>query len=238
MPILLLKNISKYYGSTPVLENLSLDVALGRFMCLLGSSGSGKTTLLRLIAGLENLDDGKIFINEKLCSEGRILLVPPSKRDIGFIFQELALWPHMTVYENIAFGLKIKKSKNIKSIISETLEFLGIGDQAKKYPSQLSGGQQQLVAIARSLVLNPKILVMDEPLANLDVKLKSKIRSQIKDLTEKFSITIIYVTHDHHEAFLLADEIAVIHQGKIKAIGTPEEIKKSTDNYVREFIEF
>lgn len=238
MPILSLKNISKYYGPTPVLKNLSLNVSTGHFMCLLGSSGSGKTTLLRLIAGLENLDDGEIIINEKLCSKGRSILIPPANRDIGFIFQDLALWPHMTVFENIAFGLKVQKAPNIKSTIEETLEFLGISDQTKKYPSQLSGGQQQLVAIARSLVLNPKILVMDEPLANLDVKLKSKIRNQIKELTKKFAVTIVYVTHDHLEAFLLADDIAVIHQGNIKAIGTPDEIKKSDDEDVRAFIEF
>ena len=237
MILLSLKNIYKHYGQIPVIENLSLDVQEGCFMCLLGSSGSGKTTLLRLIAGLDNPDNGKIFLKSKPASENQQILILPSEREIGFIFQDLALWPHMSVYQNIAFGLKIQKCKNINAVISETLDFFGLGEYHNKYPGQLSGGQQQLVAIARSLVLKPKILLMDEPLANLDVKLKSKIRNQIKNLKDKFSVTVIYVTHDHHEAFKLADEIAVIHQGKIEEIGTPEEIKRTENSYVKEFIE-
>ena len=237
MTILSLQNIYKHYGQIPVIENLSLDVPEGCFMCLLGSSGCGKTTLLRLIAGLDKPDNGKIFINGKPASENQQILLSPSKREIGFIFQDLALWPHMSVYNNIAFGLRIKKSEDIDTVISETLDFFGIGGYHNKYPGQLSGGQQQLVAIARSLVLKPKILLMDEPLANLDVKLKSKIRNQIKNLKDRFSVTIIYVTHDHREAFQLADEIAIIHQGKIEEIGTPAEIKRTENDYVKEFIE-
>ncbi len=237
MTILPLQIIYKHYGQIPVIENLSLNVPEGCFMCLLGSSGCGKTTLLRLIAGLDNPDNGKIFINGKPASENQQILLPPSKREIGFIFQDLALWPHMSVYNNIAFGLKIKKYENIDTVISETLDFFGIGGYQNKYPGQLSGGQQQLVAIARSLVLKPKILLMDEPLANLDVKLKSKIRNQIKNLKDRFSVTIIYVTHDHREAFQLADEIAVIDQGKIEEIGTPAKIKRTKNSYVKEFIE-
>ncbi len=237
MPIVSLQNISKSYGTTPVINNLSLNINEGQFTCLLGSSGSGKTTILRLIAGLEKPDDGKIFLNGKLVSEKERILIPSSQRETGFIFQDLALWPHFTFYENIAFGLEVKKADKIKSKISEILDFFGIDGQRNKYPSQLSGGQQQLVAIARSLVLNPKILLMDEPLANLDVKLKSKIRKQIKDLINNFSVTIIYVTHDHHEAFNLADEIVVLNEGKIEAIGSPEEIQQSENAYVKEFIE-
>jgi len=237
MTILSLQNIYKHYGQASIIENLSLDVHEGCFMCLLGSSGSGKTTLLRLMAGLDKPDDGKIFINGKPASENHQILIPPSNREIGFIFQDLALWPHMSVYNNIAFGLKIKKCDNIDTIIAETLDFFGIGEHQNKYPGQLSGGQQQLVAIARSLVLKPKILLMDEPLANLDVKLKSKIRNQIRTLKDRFSVTTIYVTHDHREAFQLADEIAVIHQGKIEDIGTTAEIKRTENGYVKEFIE-
>jgi len=237
MKILSLQDISKQYGQIPVIEKLSFDVSEGTFMCLLGSSGCGKTTLLRLIAGLDNPDKGKILIKGRPASENQQILLPPSKREIGFIFQDLALWPHMTVYKNIALGLKINKYANRDAVISEMLDFFGIGHYQNKYPSQLSGGQQQLVAIARSLVLKPKILLMDEPLANLDVKLKSKIRSQIKNLKDRFSVTVIYVTHDHHEAFQLADKIAVIHQGKIEEIGTPAEINNTKNVYVKEFIE-
>ncbi len=237
MPVALLENVSKSFASTPVLNNLSVAFKEGELICLLGSSGSGKTTILRLLAGLESADSGKIYVNGKLASEDDRILLPPAARGIGFIFQDLALWPHMTVYENIAFGLKVKKIKNTTETISEILIFLGIEGHKHKYPSQLSGGQQQLVAIARSLVLNPKILLMDEPLVNLDVKLKSKIRAQIKEVIKNFSVTIIYVTHDHHEAFNLADDIMVINEGKIVENGTPQEIRRSNNPFVREFIE-
>jgi len=239
MPIVSLQNISKSFGKTPIINNISLNFSKGKFICLLGSSGSGKTTILRLMAGLEKLDDGKIYLNGKLVNEKGRILIASSQREIGFIFQDLALWPHLTVYENIAFGLKIKKAEKAKisAKISEILDFFCIEGHQNKYPNQLSGGQQQLVAIARSLVLNPQILLMDEPLANLDVKLKSKIRNQIKNLTKDFSITIIYVTHDHHEAFKLADEIVIINDGKIVEIGAPEEIHKSENTFVKEFIE-
>jgi len=237
MMIISLQNISKSYGPSPVLKNISLNIVEGKFTCLLGSSGSGKTTILRLIAGLENADTGKIYFIGTLANENKRILIPSSQREIGFIFQDLALWPHFTVYENIAFGLEVKKTDKIKSKISEILDFFGIDGQRNKYPSQLSGGQQQLVAIARSLVLNPKILLMDEPLANLDVKLKSKIRKQIKDLINNFSVTIIYVTHDHHEAFNMADEIVVLNEGKIEEVGSPDKIQQSKNAYVKEFIE-
>lgn len=237
MPIVSLQNISKSFGKTPVIKNISLNFAEGKLSCLLGSSGSGKTTILRLIAGLEKADDGKIYLNGKSANENGKIIIPSSQREIGFIFQDLALWPHLTVYKNIALGLKVKKEERAKSKISEILDFFGLEDHKNKYPNQLSGGQQQLVAIARSLVLNPKILLMDEPLANLDVKLRSKIRNQIKNLTNDFSVTIIYVTHDHHEAFKLADEIVVINDGKIEEIGAPKDIQKSENIFVKEFIE-
>jgi len=240
MPIVSLQNVTKSFGKTSVIKDMSLNFGESKFSCLLGSSGSGKTTILRLIAGLEKPDQGKIYLNNKLASEDRKILVQPSQRESGFIFQDLALWPHLTVYENIAFGLKIipgNTDEKIRSNISEILNFFGIYGHQQKYPNQLSGGQQQLVAIARSLVLKPKILLMDEPLANLDVKLKSKIRNQIKNLSHVFSISIIYVTHDHHEAFNLADEIVVINEGNIEAIGCPEDIRKTENTFIKEFIE-
>jgi len=237
MPIASLQNVTKYFGKTPVIKQISLNFDEGKFTCLLGSSGSGKTTILRLTAGLDKPDSGKIYLNGKLASEDKRILIPPAQRETGYIFQDLALWPHLTVYENIAFGLKLKKAENTKSTISEILDFFGILGHQHKYPSQLSGGQQQLVAIARSLVLKPKILLMDEPLANLDVKLKSKIRNQIKNLINNFPVSIIYVTHDHHEAFNLADEIVIINEGKVVEIGTTADIRKSENIFVKEFIE-
>ena len=237
MPIASLKNVSKRFGETQVLQNVSLEFAEGKFTCLLGASGSGKTTILRLLAGLEKPDAGEIYLHDKLVSKHGEIVVPASQRETGFIFQDLALWPHMTVYENIAFGLKIKKMQNAAEKIKELLDFFNLKGLEKRYPNQLSGGQQQLAAIARSLALNPKILLMDEPLASLDVKLKSKIRAEIKGLTDNFSVSVIYVTHDHHEAFKLADEIIVINDGTIEAQGTPDEIKNTQNAFVREFIE-
>jgi ABC-type Fe3+/spermidine/putrescine transport system ATPase subunit len=237
MPIASLKNVSKRFGETEVLKNISLEFEEGKFTCLLGASGSGKTTILRLLAGLEKPDAGEIYLHDNTVSKNGEIVIPASQREIGFIFQDLALWPHMTVYENIAFGLKIKKMQNPGEKIEELLDFFNLKGMGKRYPSQLSGGQQQLAAIARSLALNPKILLMDEPLASLDVKLKSKIRAEIKGLTDNFSVSVIYVTHDHHEAFRLADQIIVINEGKIEAQGTPVEIKNSQNPFIKEFIE-
>ncbi len=238
--IVSLQQIRKSFSNTTVLKKINLDLAEGAFTAILGSSGSGKTTLLRLIAGLEKPDTGTIHINGRLVSKDNRILVPPAQRETGFIFQDLALWPHLTVYENIALGLRIKTNRqeaDIAATIAKMLEFFGIAEHQHKYPGQLSGGQQQLVAIARSLALEPKLLLMDEPLANLDVKLKVRIRKQIKNLTRQFSVSIIYVTHDHLEAFNLADEIVVIDSGRVIESGTPEDIKNSQNTFVREFIE-
>jgi len=215
MPIISLKNISKTFKNRPILNNISLEIAEGKITCLLGNSGSGKTTILRLIAGLEKPAIGEITIANTLVSKDKKILTPPSQREIGFIFQDLALWSHMTVYDNIAFGLKLKKSQNIEQKVVEILEFFGLKEYKNSYPNQISGGQQQLVAIARSLVLKPKILLMDEPLANLDIHLKKKMRNQIKELRDRFNISIIYVTHDHEEAYALADEIFMVENGNI-----------------------
>jgi len=233
-----LKNISHSYGKNKVFQNLDLTIEAHKLTCLLGSSGSGKTTLLRLIAGLEIPQSGKIIVNDKIYTNGLKITVTPEKRNVGFVFQDLALWSHFTVYKNIAFGLSEKKEKNIKEKVLEMLKFFGIEEQAGKYPHQLSGGQRQLTAISRSLVLQPEILLMDEPLANLDVKLKRKILEHIIKLKEKFNITIVYVTHDHREAFAISDKIVVLNEGKIEDAGTPEEIKNSDNKYVKYFLEY
>ena len=238
MSLIELQHITHAYDGKPVIEDLSLSVGAGELTCFLGSSGSGKTTLLRLIAGLETPREGKILIDGKTVSVAGGIVVPPYRRDLGFIFQDLALWPHFTVYENIAFGLKERKAKNIRETVYRMLGFFGLQEHAKKYPHQLSGGQQQLTAIARSLVLDPKILLMDEPLANLDVKLKRKILDHIRGLKENFDLTLVYVTHDHREAFSIADRVMVLNEGKVEESGTVEQIKRSDNAYIKYFLEF
>ncbi len=238
MPMIELQNIDHSYGNKSVLENFSLKIGSNGLTCLLGSSGCGKTTVLRLIAGLEIPKSGKVIIENKIVSENGKIIVPPHKRNTGFIFQDLALWPHFTVYRNIAFGLIEQKEKDVKQSVYKMLEFFGLQSLAGKYPHQLSGGQKQLVAISRSLVLNPTVLLMDEPLANIDVKLKRKILDHIIELKRNFNITIVYVTHDHREAFAIADNIVIMNEGKIEDAGTVEQIKRSGNQYVKYFLEY
>ena len=238
MPIIELKNITHAYGKKRVLENISLNIEPGKLTCLLGGSGSGKTTILRLIAGLEIPEKGKIYIENKLVTDDSKILIPSNKRNLGFIFQDLALWPHFTVFENIAFGLKERSTQQIEQKVSEILSFFDLLAFAEKYPHQLSGGQQQLVAISRALVLEPKILLMDEPLSGLDVKLKRKILEYIKDLKKNFDVTLVYVTHDHREAFAIADQIIVLNEGKLVEAASAKEIKHSENEYVKYFLEY
>ncbi len=233
-----LKNITHSYGTKKILKDLNLNIEANKLTCLLGSSGSGKTTILRLIAGLEAPRNGKIIVNNNIYTENSRIIISPEKRNIGFVFQDLALWSHFSVYKNIAFGLREKKERNVKEKVFEILNFFGIEEYSKKFPHQLSGGQQQLVAISRSLVLKPKILLMDEPLANLDVKLKRKILEHINKLKQKFNITIVYVTHDHREAFTISDNIIILNEGKIEGSGTTRQIKNSDNEYVRYFLEY
>jgi len=233
-----LKNISHSYGKNAVLHDFNLKLQANKLICLLGSSGSGKTTILRLIAGLETPQKGEITIDDNCLSKSGELLVEAHRRNIGFIFQDLALWPHFSVYKNIAFGLQQRKEQNIKESVLGMLDFFGLQKHADKFPHQLSGGQKQLVAISRSLVLSPKILLMDEPLANIDVKLKRKILDYIKSLKQKFNLSIVYVTHDHREAFAIADEVLVLNEGKIEDTGTVEQIKNSDNKFVKYFLEY
>ncbi len=237
-PVIQFRNCTKLFGSKTVLHNISFEVnEENSFTTIIGKSGSGKTTLLRLVAGLEKLNDGRIYINGKIVSEGKKIIVPPHERNVGFIFQDLALWPHFTVYQNIEFGLKQKKIPDYKSIIMQMLDEFGIADLKKNYTHQLSGGQQQLVALARSMVLQPKLLLMDEPLANLDVKLKTQMRKRIKQLVKEKDISIFYVTHDHKEAMEMSDKMMVLNEGAIAYYGTPEQSIYSDNVFLKEFME-
>ena len=238
MPIIELSNIAHAYGTKRVLRQLSLNIEANQLTCLLGGSGSGKTTILRLIAGLEIPQSGVITIANQIVTKNKQITIPPHQRNLGFIFQDLALWPHFTVYKNIVFGLIERKEENVKESVYKMLDFFGLQEYADKYPHQLSGGQQQLVAISRSLVLKPKILLMDEPLANLDVKLKRKILEHIKNLKQNFDLTIVYVTHDHNEAFAIADNVVVLNDGIIEKTGNVQQIKNSDNEFVKYFIEY
>lgn len=237
-----LKKISHQYGKSHVLNDLTMQIEEQQLTCLLGSSGSGKTTILRLIAGLETPQTGEIYMENKLVTKNNQIIVAPSERNLGFIFQDLALWPHFTVYKNIAFGLEERKEKSIKETVFNMLRNFGIEEHADKYPHQLSGGQKQLVAIARSLVLKPKVLLMDEPFASLDVKLKHKLLDHIHHLKESkelgYKLSIVYVTHDHKEAFEIADKVVVLNEGKIEETGTVEQIKMSKNKFVNYFLEY
>jgi len=237
-PVIQFTNCTKRYGNKTILRNISFEVnEENSFTTILGKSGCGKTTLMRLLAGLEKLNEGSIYINGKIVSEGNKIIVPPHERNVGFIFQDLALWPHFTVYQNIEFGLKQKKTPGYKNIVMQTLNEFGISDLKNNFTHQLSGGQQQLVALARSMVLQPKLLLMDEPLANLDVKLKTQMRQRIKQLVKEKNISIFYVTHDHKEAMEMSDKMMALNEGAIVYYGTPQQSIYSDNIFLKEFME-
>ncbi|MDX5716076.1 ATP-binding cassette domain-containing protein, partial [Clostridioides difficile] len=224
----------KSYDQKRVLNNISLDIEEGEFLCLLGPSGCGKTTLLRIIAGLEDVNSGTIILQDK-----DITNLEPSKRGFGIVFQSYALFPNMTAYNNIAFPLKERKvSKGkIDNKVKEVLETVGLTNEAHKYPKALSGGQQQRIAIARALALEPKFLLLDEPMSALDAKVRHKLRMDIKRLQKELNITTIMVTHDQEEAITMADKIAILNGGDIMQIGTPEEIYQNPQNlFTAQFI--
>ena len=228
-----LKNIDKYYGSNHVLKNLNLTIEDGAFMTLLGPSGCGKTTPLRVLSGLENPQNGVILMNdEKIVDAATEFFTPPDKRKLNLVFQSYALWPHMTVFENVAFGLRIKKlaKEEIKRKVDQALERLQILEYSARYPSELSGGQQQRVAIARAIVSDPELLLMDEPLSNLDAKLRMDMRSEIKRLHMEMGTTVVYVTHDQSEALTMSTHIAVFFNGELKQVDTPINVYTNPAN--------
>lgn len=224
MELLKLENVKFAYKNTAVIEDFNLAVDEGSFTTLLGSSGCGKTTILRLISGFLNPDSGTIKINGEIQNN-----VLPNRRKVGMVFQDYALFPHLTVEQNLFYGLNLTKpSKEQKAqneqIVKTTAENLDIQNLLKRFPSELSGGQQQRVALGRSLVLKPKILLMDEPLSSLDTNLRLKVREELKEIQKRLKITTVYVTHDREEAFSLSDKIAVMNHGKIVQYDTPENL--------------
>ncbi|AXU51161.1 ABC transporter ATP-binding protein [Clostridioides difficile] len=234
MSYLKINNVFKSYDQKRVLNNISLDIEEGEFLCLLGPSGCGKTTLLRIIAGLEDVNSGAIILQDK-----DITNLEPSKRGFGIVFQSYALFPNMTAYNNIAFPLKERKvsKEKIDNKVKEVLETVGLTNEAHKYPKALSGGQQQRIAIARALALEPKFLLLDEPMSALDAKVRHKLRMDIKRLQKELNITTIMVTHDQEEAITMADKIAILNGGDIVQIGTPEEIYQNPQNlFTAQFI--
>lgn len=226
MSILKVEGVSKFYKDVKALDNVSFEFEKG-ILAFLGPSGCGKTTLMRSIAGLEVPDAGTISIADKVQTAiEKGVMVPPYSREIGFVFQNYALWPHMTVYKNVAFGLKLRKRPDaeVRRKVLAALELVGLQGREERYPSQLSGGQQQRVALARSLALEPQLILLDEPLSNLDAKLREEMRVELKKLIKKVGISALYVTHDQEEAFTIADAVAVMDAGEILQYGAPDEI--------------
>lgn len=216
-----LRNINKSYGDFQASKDINISISRGKLAALLGPSGSGKTTILRMIAGLEHPDSGQILIDGKIVND-----VPGSERGIGFVFQSYALFRYMTVFENIAFGLRVKKApeEKIRERVAELLKLIGCEGLEKRYPSQLSGGQRQRVAFARALAPDPQILLLDEPFAAIDAKVRLELRTWLREMISQIGITSIFVTHDQDEAIEVADDIIVTNQGRVEQAGTPAEL--------------
>jgi spermidine/putrescine ABC transporter ATP-binding subunit len=228
------RDLSKRFGANLVVERASFTIAEGELFTLLGPSGCGKTTLLRLIAGFYAPDEGEVRFDGRVVNR-----VAPHERGIGMVFQNYALWPHMTVFENAAYGLKLRKvpKAEIAQRIRAVLGKVKLAGLEERYPGQLSGGQQQRVALARALVLNPKILLLDEPLSNLDAKIRVQVRAEIRKLQKELGITTVYVTHDQEEALTLSDRIAVFNQGRVFQVGPPKELyERPANRFVADFI--
>ena len=229
-----IENAQKRYGDNIIIENLSLDIKQGEFFTLLGPSGCGKTTLLRMIAGFNSIENGNFYFNEK-----RINDLDPAKRNIGMVFQNYAIFPHLTVEQNVEFGLKNRKvsKEEMKVETDKFLKLMQIDEYRDRMPERLSGGQQQRVALARALVIKPDVLLMDEPLSNLDAKLRVEMRTAIKEIQNSIGITTVYVTHDQEEAMAVSDRIAVMKDGEIQHLGQPKDIYQRPANlFVATFI--
>ena len=237
-PVLDVRSLTKAFGAMKAVDAISFTVHAGEILVIVGGSGCGKTTTLRCIAGLEDPTDGEIHLDGALIASSR-QSVAPERRGIGMVFQSYALWPHKTIYQNVAYGLERRglKAQEIKTRVQEVLTQVSLQDFADRYPSSLSGGQQQRVALARSAVLRPKLLLLDEPLSNLDAKLRERMRDDLQEMIRMFGMTALHITHDQEEAMALADRIICMRSGRIEQIGAPREIYRSPVNrYVADFI--
>jgi multiple sugar transport system ATP-binding protein len=216
-----IRDVRKAFGATPVIHGVSIDITDGEFVILVGPSGCGKSTLLRMVAGLESVTDGEIRIGERVVNN-----VPPKERDIAMVFQNYALYPHMTVADNMGFSLKLKSAPKteIKQRVDRAAEILGLTQLLDRYPRQLSGGQRQRVAMGRAIVRDPQVFLFDEPLSNLDAKLRVQMRTEIKELHQRLKTTTVYVTHDQIEAMTMADKIVVMHDGIVEQMGAPLDL--------------
>jgi iron(III) transport system ATP-binding protein len=240
MHSLVIENLELDYGSTSILKGVNIDAEEGEIVALLGRSGCGKSTLLRCIAGLEDPKSGRVKVGGRdLFNSSTGVNEPPERRNSGVVFQSYALWPHMTVFNNVAFPLKIKKvsASQIRNRVGAVLEDVGLSHLAARYPSELSGGQQQRVAVARAMIHRPPILLLDEPLSNLDAQLRIESRQWIRDIIKSEGMTAIFVTHDKEEAFAVADKIVILNEGKVEAVGTPQDIHdRMGSRFVAEFL--
>src|SRR5215210_2645564 len=228
------RNVRKAFGATQILHGVSVDIPDGEFVILVGPSGCGKSTLLRMIAGLENVTSGEIRIGDRVVNN-----VPPKERDIAMVFQNYALYPHMTVADNMAFSLKLRRApqSEIKASVDKAASILGLQKLLDRYPRQLSGGQRQRVAMGRAIVRDPQVFLFDEPLSNLDAKLRVAMRAEIKELHQRLKTTTVYVTHDQIEAMTMADTIVVMHDGVVEQMGAPLDLYDRPDNlFVAGFI--
>jgi len=238
MTALEVQNLIKQFHGTqqPAVIDISFELGDGEILALVGPSGCGKTTTLRLIAGLERPDSGLILLNDRVVSSDTVF-VPPEKRGIGMVFQDHALFPHLTVYENIAFGLRGQRPADIKNNVGEMLHLVGLLPLAKRYPHALSGGERQRVALARALAPGPVLVLMDEPFSGLDADLRAEVREHVRNILKSMRATVVFVTHDQDEALYIGDRLAVLQQGRLEQIGKPEEIfHGSTTRFVAEFM--
>jgi iron(III) transport system ATP-binding protein len=233
-----IRNLTKRFKDVVAVNNLSLEIGDSQFVTLLGPSGCGKTTTLRMIAGFLEPDEGEIRVDGQLLSApGRV--VPPERRLMGMVFQNYAIWPHMTVFDNVAFGLTLRKvgREEARERVERMLDLVGLAGLGRRYPSQLSGGQQQRVALARSLVVEPSILLLDEPLSNLDAKLRERMRGELQQLQRRTGITFVYVTHDQAEALALSDRVALFHEGVLQQYAPPRDVYERPANlFVADFM--
>jgi ABC-type Fe3+/spermidine/putrescine transport system ATPase subunit len=236
--VLELRDVRKHFGTTAAVDGLSLAIKPGEVFTLLGPSGCGKSTTLRIVAGLEQLDKGEVFLDGNLIASERFNL-PPERRNVGMVFQSYAIWPHMTVFDNVAFPLALRgvSRSAIRERVEAVLDLVGLSGLGGRGATDLSGGQQQRVALARAIVYEPKLLLLDEPLSNLDARLREHMRVELRALQQRLGIAVLFVTHDQAEAMVLSDRIAVMHAGRIEQVGTPITLyERPATSFVRDFL--